>query len=82
MLQLFKPNPTQGAGLHSLAYRSFSKSSRFFGGFQVERRQARVGPEVQVIPLDTCVENLKQKLISFQVKVDRYKSELPDLQIP
>ena len=46
----------------------FQNHPGFFGGFQVERRQARVGPEVQVIPLDTCVENLKQKLISFQVK--------------
>ena len=75
-----KPNPTQGVGLRSLVYRSFSKSAARFFGISVERRQAQVGREVQVIPLVTCVEKSKAKVISFQVKVNRFKSELPDLQ--
>ena len=75
-----KLNPTQGVGLRFLVYRSFSKSAACLFGISVERRQARVGREVQVIPLITCVEKSKAKVISFQVKVDRFKSELPDLQ--
>ena len=38
------------------------KSSAWFFWFQVERRQARVGREVQVIPLVTCVEKSKTKV--------------------
>ena len=48
-------------------YRSFSKLSAWFFGISVERRPARVGREAQVIPFVTCVENLKQKWISFIV---------------
>ena len=58
----------------------FQNQRRVFFGISVERRQARVGREVQVIPSITCVEKSKAKVISFQIKVDRFKSELPDLQ--
>ena len=49
-------------------------------GFQVNGSKHELGTKCKSFLLSLAWKNLKQKLISFQVKVDRYKSELPDLQ--
>ena len=38
------------------------------------------GPKIYKKEKELAWKNLKQKLISCQVNVDRYKSKLPDLQ--
>ena len=51
-----------------------------FLGFQANGGKRELGAKWKSFLLSLAWKNLKQKLISFQVKVDRYKSELPDLQ--
>ena len=55
---------------------------RDFLGFQENGGKRELGAKCKSFFLSLAWKYLKQKLISFQVKVDRYKSELPDLQIP
>ena len=49
-------------------------------GFQANGSKRELGAKCKSFLLSLGWENLKQKLISSQVKVGRYKSELPDLQ--
>ena len=51
-----------------------------FLGFQTNGSKCELGAKWKSFLLSLAWKNLKQKLIPFQVKVDRYKSELPDLQ--
>ena len=56
------------------------QNRRDFVGFQANGSKRELGAKCKSFLLSLAWKNLKQKLISFQVKVDRYKSELPDLQ--
>ena len=58
------------------------QNRRDFVGFQANGSKRELGAKCKSFLLSLEWKNLKQKLISFQVKVDRYKSELPDLQVP
>ena len=76
-------NPNPNKKNKAISRSAFSLQNwRDFLGFQANGGKRESGAKCKYFLLSLAWKYLKQKLISFQVKIGRYKSELPDLQVP